>query len=193
MGTNYNVSDAGAVRAGTTTNNVTIDSNGVILSGNARTTKLHSISCTELADGTSPPGTGFAGATFYRDFDPSTNEALYGHFVLPNDYESGTNLTVNVNWAPDNTDTGSVMWALTRDFTNDGDLITGATATLFLSAASGTTNAKTTASSTFSASAAVPGTNLAFIFSRAANNASDTFTGNARLLSLSIEYTANTI
>jgi len=193
MGTYYQVSDFGVARFGTTVNNVTIDTNGISFSGALVRKNLVTVSCTELADGGTAPGSGITGATFYREFDPSINQSLFGHFIFPNDYEVAGSLRVKLHWAPDNTDTGDVAWAIGRDFTNEGDLITGVSSTVFTSTAPGTANAMTIATATLSAASANPGTNFAFFISRAASNASDTFTGNARLLSLSLEYDSDKV
>jgi hypothetical protein len=112
MGTNY-VSNGvtGETRAGNVTNNVTIGPDGTTLYGTARKKAKLTLSSESLIGGSSAPATAILGGiSFVHVFKKNSDEDVLQKLEPPNDYEEGTDIILHLEWAPNDTDTGSVKW-----------------------------------------------------------------------------------
>lgn len=66
-------------------------------------------------------GSGSQGV-FTFAFDKNTEEELYFAIQLPHSWKIGTDLGCHVNWAPSDTDTGTIQWGLEYNYSEDDEV-----------------------------------------------------------------------
>lgn len=121
MGQNFNVTDTGILRAGDTTNNVTLDpASGVTLNGTAKRQKRVSIPASAFNEGDSKPPVKIINSNWVAlEFDAGRDISLA--YVLPNDYEDGSDLSLRVLYSPTTTETGiTLTWEVDYLYCEDG-------------------------------------------------------------------------
>lgn len=196
MGTNYNVSNTGAVRAGTTTNNVTIDSTGLSLTGSAKKYKTHVVSASEFADGANPAASIVLNNVCpLRSFEAAINEQIVYALTMPNDYEEGTDIDFWFRWAPSSANAGDVNWRLQYLITNDTDVLTGALTQISNITTAPGVNAElgTTALFNITGTSITRDSIIQIRPNRAASSGGDTYPDDAYISSVVMRYTSNAL
>ena len=129
------------------------------------------------------------------DFDASTSEFAQFAITFPKQWNLGT-ITFIPTWTPGNTDTGDCIWSLSGLSVAEGETID----TVFSGAQTSTDAGIGTvediqmgpASSAITIAGTIAdGNQVFFQIERDADNGSDSFTGDARLLGLQIFYTTD--
>lgn len=128
----------------------------------------------------------------YLLFKANTDERSIWTATVPEDYQAGTDIIVEIYWSPLNSDTGNVKWVLEYKSVAPGGSLSGipATATL-VQAAVGTAFSLQTTGSSLSIPAVSVTNNalLSMAVSRKGKDAADTHTGTARVHVVRIRYT----
>lgn len=125
-------------------------------------------------------------------FKPNKNERSIWTVTVPDDYQAGTDMFVEVFWSPTNTDTGNVRWLLEHKVIASGSTVGGATSTSSLvQAAAGTAQTLQTTGSSLSIPAAsvTAGALASVAVNRLGKDAADTHTGTARAHLARVRYT----
>ena len=128
---------------------------------------------------------------FGLDFDPTTNETAEGSLAMPSDWDGGT-VTGTFHWlAVTDTGTGTCIWGLRGVSFGDGDLINTAYGTnVDVSDANASTALQVRISAATAAVTIAGAAASEYVqFKVTRNAASDTMTGDARLLGVMITYT----
>ena len=130
------------------------------------------------------------------DFDPSTDENAQFTIAFPKAWDPSQLIMYQVFWTANSTNTGDCIWNLKGVGIADNDAIDTAfgTAVAITDAHSGTANdLNVTAQSGSVTIAGSPAADedVFFNISRDANNGSDTFTGDAKLLGIKIFFATN--
>ena len=128
------------------------------------------------------------------DFDAGTDEFAQFSVAFPKSWNEGT-ITYQVYWTPNNTSTGNCIFGLQGISIADGASIDAAfdAAVAVTDAGIGTVEDQQVSpvSSAVTVKNAAVDTQTYFQFSRDANNGSDTFTGDARVLGIKIFFTTD--
>jgi len=128
------------------------------------------------------------------DFDASTDEFAQFSVAFPKSWNEGT-ITYQVYWTPSSTNTGDCIFGLQGISIADGASIDSAfdAAVAITDAGIGTLEDQQVSpvSSAVTVKNASEGSLSYFQFSRDANNGSDTFTGDARVLGIKIFFTTD--
>ncbi|HEY5140848.1 MAG TPA: hypothetical protein VIJ25_16265, partial [Methylococcales bacterium] len=132
-------------------------------------------------------------AYYVLDFDADTAQSTFWSWTMPNSYDGGT-VNVTYYWEAAAT-TGSAVWCfqsigVPANGTQGVDSPLGA-AVCATSAAPGSANYLTSVVQSNAVSNFAAGQYIAFKVYRDATNASDTMTGNARLVKVTIGYHVN--
>ena len=112
--------------------------------------------------------------------------------TVPEDYQSGTDMFVEVYWSPTDDDVGSVQWLLEYKSISPGGSLAGVSATSSLTqAAIGTAKVVQTTGTSLIIPAAALSANalLSISVSRLGKHISDTYTGKARVHVVRLRYT----
>lgn len=128
----------------------------------------------------------------YLDFKANQDNRSIWTATVPEDYQTGTDVYVEVYWSPLNTDTGTVHWRLEHKSVAPGANLSGASSISSLTqAASGTSFALQTTGTSLSIPAAsiAVGDLLNIAVNRLGKNAADTHTGTARVHHVRVLYT----
>ena len=122
------------------TNDVTIDENGLILSGTKEVYNILQVDLTAMKKGVgSPPDDGVEGGQATLDFDATTDEEVFCNFLGPKDWSSTSDATFKVGWFVDTAPAAAagVTWALEYksieigdafDFTSGTNIVTSPSA-----------------------------------------------------------------
>lgn len=88
------------------------------LVGTARVTKEIVLGAANIRSGAGglAPASAIVGVTPVLQFSQSADNSAYFSIHIPCDWDSTTDMTVHVHWAPTNTNTGNVMWDI--DYTS---------------------------------------------------------------------------
>lgn len=130
------------------------------------------------------------------DFNDAANNVIVMTSHIPIDYLAGEDITMEIDWVPSSTSTGNVAWVAGININGlDGQAYSNEAATQYLStqtvAGPGTTNQVVTTSFTFDCSTMVADSEACFIIYRHENGGSDTFVGNARMLTMRLKIPRN--
>lgn len=138
-------------------------------------------------------GAGSAGV-FAFSFDAASEEELLFSAQIPHGYIEGTDLLAHVHWAPSSTNTGNVVWGLEYTIQNVNGTFGNTTLIEATVAAEGTADKHQADSiGTISGTSLNVSAVLVGRLYRKAADAADTFTGEARALSLDFHIQKNSI
>ena len=136
------------------------------------------------------------GSKFYnKSFDDTIEEAVVLNFVLPDNYEDGTDIDLTFAWAAVAT-TGDVRWQCGIAKVTAGEDYSAASETYATPVditVPGTQYDRADKTFTFTGSSLVKGDVICVIIFRDANNAADTATGDALINFVSLECINNTL
>lgn len=128
-----------------------------------------------------------------RPFDPTSNEIIMGTWAVPKGMDLSQALSFALYWAPTTTNTGATRWRMIAAALNDGSALvaTGEQVAIFTDAANGTVNdlhitSEVAMAGTLTGVAA--GSLVALRLNRDANDAADTYTGDANLIGIMLHY-----
>jgi len=129
------------------------------------------------------------------DFDASTSEFAQFAVTFPKSWNGGT-VTFIPTWAPGNTDTGNCIWSLSGLSVAEGETANTAFSGAQTSTDAGIGTVEDIQMGPVSSAITIAGTiadgnQVFFQLERDADNGSDTFTGDARLLGIQLFYTTN--
>jgi len=188
---------------GGSTNYTEWDLDGVqTMHGDARVNKSQMIDLTSMKRGVgNPPAEGLKDGFVTFDFDDSTEEEVFFKFIVPDDYEVGTNMSMHLMFFVDTAPASAknVRWCIEWKAIAPGETVdfTSGTGTLC------DTHAITTGTPandailiecedmTGGAGAIAAEDLLLCRLYRDATHADDTFVGDARLIKAHVHYTAN--
>jgi hypothetical protein len=127
------------------------------------------------------------------DFDPDVAQYSQFNVIMPEDWDRGT-VKVKFSWMAD-TGTGNVVWCIQSQALTDSDAIdatygTAVTVTDNLTTLLDIQLSDATEAMTVAATPALDDMICFQVYRDKPNQASDTFTGNARLISVFIQYNA---
>jgi len=197
MGTNYESDElTGQTRTGNVTNNVTTGPDGLTLLGTARKKAKLTIAGGNFQGGsTSPANAVLNDITFVYSFKKNADECVLNALQMPNDYEEGTDVIVNIIWGPADTDTGNVKWDVKYNLVDDGDNIaTAATTLTLLQAGPGVTEQRvTTGDFTIPGASILKSTLINLQVERNGSDGTDTYNNDAYLCAAIVQYTKNTL
>ena len=185
------------LRVGTTTNFIKMDGSGVTLGGTARTTKTISVDGGDFVVTTSNPASEVILNNFTLIYlcNPTVLSQVYSSFVIPDDYENGTNLTWSPVWATYSGGTGNCYWGLDYKVVrkNASQTIGGTPTTLTsIQAGSGVANRlQANTPVTVNGASFQAGDIFFFRAYRLGTSGSDTFADRALLVAYQFEYTSN--
>ena len=129
------------------------------------------------------------------DFDASTSEYAQFAVTFPKSWNGGT-VTFIPTWSPSNTDTGDCIWSLSGLSVAEGETADTAFSGAQTSTDAGIGTVEDIQMGPVSSAITIAGTiadgnQVFFQLERDADNGSDTFTGDARLLGIQLFYTTN--
>ncbi len=129
------------------------------------------------------------------DFDASTSEFAQFAVTFPKSWNGGT-VTFIPTWAPGNTDTGNCIWSLSGLSVAEGETADTAFSGAQTSTDAGIGTVEDIQMGPVSSAITIAGTiadgnQVFFQLERDADNGSDTFTGDARLLGIQLFYTTD--
>jgi hypothetical protein len=129
------------------------------------------------------------------DFDASTSEFAQFAVTFPKSWDLGT-VTFIPTWSPSNTDTGNCIWSLSGLSVAEGETADTAFSGAQTSIDAGIGTVEDIQMGPVSSAITIAGTiadgnQVFFQLERDADNGSDTFTGDARLLGIQLFYTTN--
>jgi hypothetical protein len=126
------------------------------------------------------------------DFDPYVIQYAQFNLIMPEDWDLGT-VKVKFQWMAD-TGTGNVIWAIQSQALTDSDPVdaTWGTAVTVTDALTTLLDIQLTSATGAMTIAATPalGDDICFQIYRNTTDGSDTFTGNARLIGVFVQYNA---
>ena len=123
------------------------------------------------------------------DFDAVDNSRMRYSFPVPDDWEPGTNLEVEVFWSPEDATAGNVYFQLDYQSWADGETISGATTLSSAQAAAGTALELTRFIFTIPAAALAADDMVNIRLSREPGNGSDPYANDINIQMLRINYT----
>ena len=130
------------------------------------------------------------------DFDPDTDEKIALSFKMPGNYQSQTSISIEIVWMSENTTASrnSVFtadyWAVADTEDLDGATVTGSPVSgIFTDNI--TSGGRNTHTLTLITPVIEPEDFVGIIFTRDADNASDTLTNDARVLQINIRFSVN--
>lgn len=142
--------------------------------------------------GTAPTFAAITGGIYGLRFNAGATESVHASFEIMHDYKEGTNLDFHVHWCPTTTNTGNITWGLEYTICNIGTPFPAATTVTATVAAPGVVNRHV-----LTDVVSIPGYGLrigtVIIFRLYRSGATDTFTGNAFLLSVGVHYQCDTL
>jgi hypothetical protein len=123
-------------------------------------------------------------------FDAGSIEICAGQLQIPHDWKEGSELRPHIHWSPTSTHTGSVLWQFDYQIASVGGTFPGSYSTLsVLDPADGTTNKHQIAElGSIDMTGHKVSCMLMWKISRIANDDTDTYTGDARLLEFDVHY-----
>ena len=129
------------------------------------------------------------------DFDASTSEYAQFAVTFPKSWNGGT-VTFIPTWSPSNTDTGNCIWSLSGLSVAEGETADTAFSGAQTSTDAGIGTVEDIQMGPVSSAITIAGTiadgnQVFFQLERDADNGSDTFTGDARLLGIQLFYTTD--
>jgi len=129
------------------------------------------------------------------DFDASTSEFAQFAVTFPKSWNGGT-VTFIPTWSPSNTDTGNCIWSLSGLSVAEGETADTAFSGAQTSTDAGIGTVEDIQMGPVSSAITIAGTiadgnQVFFQLERDADNGSDTFTGDARLLGIQLFYTTD--
>lgn len=134
----------------------------------------------------------FISKSFDSGASAGTAEAAIASFKLPEDYDAGTDIKVNIAWTSVET-TGNVIFGIGLLAVGDGEQFNGTeTYQIGTEAAPTTSYQKVSTEVTFSGTGMEAGDDVSIIVYRDADNANDTMAGDALMTTLSLKYISNT-
>ena len=147
------------------------------------------------AGSSAPTVTAFSGGVYGQRFDDgATAMEVHGSLEMQHDYKEGTALSVHVHWSPTTTNTGNIRWGLEYSIVNIGSAFPTTSTIYITQAGAGVVNQhQLVAFADISGTGRKIGDVIAFRLFRDANNAADTFTGNAFMHQIGIHYECDTI
>lgn len=192
---------------GGTTDYVEVADNGSItLYGNARVKKfleyypynIGGISGTYNGVSCAASGLASLNGMYFKSYDDGQGagqcEASNLQFVLPSDYEDGTNITITFAWTVGGT-TGNVVWGAGYADVTNTDTFSPQTYTWMSSteAVAGTAWERQDKSFEFDGTGLASRDILSIVVYRDADNGADTYSGDAYINAAGFEYTANVL
>jgi hypothetical protein len=142
---------------------------------------------------TDPPTFAAITGTIYGwRFDAATGQAIHGSFEVPHSYKQYTDLEFHIHWCPTTTNTGNIVWGIEYTVADIGVVLSAArTVSIVPLAAPGVVNKHI-----LTDIVSIPGTRIGAVVSYRLfrqNGGTDTFTGNAFLLSVGVHYQSDTL
>jgi len=131
----------------------------------------------------------------YLEFSPDIDDRSIWTVTVPADYQTGTDMFVEVYWSPTDSTVGSTRWSLEYKSIAPGGILSGPAATSTLTQpASGTAFLLQTTGTSLTIPAASISANamLSLAVSRLGTNAADTYAGKARVHVVRVRYTGLT-
>lgn len=136
-------------------------------------------------------GVGNARLSPVWEFDPDQNEGIVTTLMMPEHYIFGTDINVNVHWAPSTSGSGGVTWRLRWSVIDVGDLIDETTQT---SDVTDTTNSTVDEHLITAHTGMDPQTSpteyIKVQVVRVGNDAEDDYADDARFIGLQVEFEA---
>lgn len=141
---------------------------------------------------TAPTFAALTGGIYAYRFDASKGESIHGTFEVAHDYKQYTPMEFHIHWSPTTTNTGNIVWGIEYSVADIGVVLTPAT-TVSISplAAPGVVDKHVLTDIT-----TIPGTRIGAVVAYRLfrqNGGTDTFTGNAFLLSVGVHYQSDTL
>ncbi|MBN2307263.1 hypothetical protein JXD20_04730 [Candidatus Peregrinibacteria bacterium] len=134
-------------------------------------------------------GTVNSGTSPAVNFDAGGNSRMSYSFPIPDDWQSGTDLQVEVFWSPEDVTAGNVYFELDYQSWANGETISGATTLNSTQAAPGTALELTRFTFTIPAAALDADDMVNIRLSREAGNVANTYTNDINILMLRLNYT----
>lgn len=187
----------GTIKAGSGANLVTMDDNGILLSGTARVSKTLVLTLGLLSGGgiNPPDEVLLSGYTKVLAFDDNIEEEVFGNFLMPDDYENGSDLQTSLLWSPSDNAAGNIVWVTVFDLIrpNSGGTIGGTPITLPTTVPTPSNNQEliSTPGTTVPGTGFEKGDLINFRFFRDATNVADTYVADAFVSVLLVNYTSN--
>jgi len=123
------------------------------------------------------------------NFDVGGNSRSRWTFPVPDDWEAGTDIEVEVFWAPEDATAGNVYWELDYQAWGDAETISGSTTLNSTEATAGTALELTRFTFTIPAATLATNDMTAIRLSREPGNAADTYANDINLVMVRINYT----
>ncbi|MBU0705687.1 hypothetical protein KJ657_02215, partial [Patescibacteria group bacterium] len=157
----------------------------------ATATKYQSLDINGAVTTAVTTGSKIGGLLPVQELDADGDSRLLWSFLVPDDWVSGTDILATLFWSPSNTDTGNVAWDVDYASIPDGDTVTAGdfTDVSTTEAAGGTTDQVQTQTFTVANAGIAADEMVVLSVNRDGASGSDTFTGNAHLSGVRIEYT----
>ncbi len=127
------------------------------------------------------------------NFTNTATKTIYFIVQMSHGYYEGTDISLHLHYAPTNTNTGNIVWQATHSWANVNDVWPAPSTINLTRAAPGVTNQHTKASfSTLSGTEKTLSSVLICSLSRLGADGSDTFTGNAYVVTSDIHFKMDT-
>ena len=138
-------------------------------------------------------GTVNSGTSPAIQFDSSGNSRIAYAFPVPDDWESGTDIEIEVFWSPEDANAGNIYFTMDYQSWGDGETISGSTSLNSTEAAPAVTLQLTRFTFTIPAAAVAADDMVNIQVSREPGNAADTYANNINVQMLRINYTGKKI
>lgn len=173
--------------AGTPDHNVTVEDDGKLVRKEYWTDLDRGALNLNLQGPASPPALNRTKLTL--DFDDSSTETVYTIYQLPHSYKEGSNVRFHAHWSPETTDTGNVLWeAHYRWIPVLGAMGSFSTTTLAATANGTVDEMQVDTIVELDGTGKGISSMIQMRLQRLGGDASDTFSGNAQLVSMDIHY-----
>lgn len=126
------------------------------------------------------------------NFDKNTQESGYLQEHIPFRLESGTQISVEVDWRFEGADAGAVRWGITYEILKPGDVVGASSASIHKTSDGSHTAGQLVRTSfveTIDTSGADPDSIIGIIFFRDAVNETDTLAQDAKMLNVHFHFT----
>ena len=145
--------------------------------------------------GGTPPTQAVIGNFSVLQFTNAATETIYTSFHVPTDWDTATDITFSVRWAPADANAGDVVWQMTYApiAVENNELISAAGTTISITDSTQTLQDELLESGdmTIAAASLALGDEIGLAFFRDPAHGSDTYASNASFVSLHIEYTSD--
>ena len=129
---NGKVSAIGALIGDGLSDYIDIDDDGQLtLYGLARFYEHIRVGASSWKLGVAGPAEGYEGILATLDFDAASDDEVYYNLLIPNGFETGSNMSVKVDWCYSGAaDAGTVCWAMEFILIDEGETVDGTTTTI---------------------------------------------------------------